>query len=369
MTAASNGTGVTLFSPLKFGRIDLPNRIVMSPMTRSRADENFAPPPMSITYYAQRASAGLVIAESTTPSPNAHCYVRQPGIYTKDQIAAWRKVTDAVHEAGGRIFLQLNHGGRAGHPLNQPQGAEIVAPSAIAMKGTRWTDQHGETPATMPRTMMLADIEQVIAEFGQAARNAVEAGMDGIELHCSTGYLMEQFLNPSTNHRTDSYGGTMVNRARFVVNLLTSVSDAIGPDRVGIRVSPYSFINDLVGDYPEMEDTYRHLVAEMNRIGILYQHLKDVSSSGGAVFKKPLREEMRRSFKNFTMQNGGFDKASAEAALATGEGDLIVFGRSFIGNPDLVARFKNDWPITAHDDKTVYTPGAKGYIDYPTYGA
>jgi N-ethylmaleimide reductase len=356
-----------VFSELKFGRCTLPNRIIMSPMTRSRADEDFAPPAMSVTYYTQRASAGLIIAESTTPSPSAHCYVRQPGIYTKKQVDAWRKVTDAVHKAGGRIFLQLNHGGRAGHPLNQPPGGDIIGPSPIAMKGTRYTDRLGEAPTPVPREMTPQDIKQVVSDFGKAARNSVDAGFDGIELHCSTGYLMEQFLNPAANHRTDGYGGSIENRTRFVVELLTSVSESVGPDRVGIRVSPYSFINDLIGEYPEMEDTYRHLVTEMNRIGILYQHLKDVSSLGGAVFKKPLRDEMRQLFKGITLQNGGFNKERAEANLAAGEGDAIVFGRPFIGNPDLVARLKNHWPIVAHDESSVYTPGPKGYIDYPNF--
>jgi N-ethylmaleimide reductase len=356
-----------LFTELKFGRCTLPNRIVMSPMTRSRADENFAPPTMAVTYYTQRASAGLIIAESTTPSPSGHCYVHQPGIYTKTQIDAWRKVTDSVHTAGGRIILQLNHGGRAAHPLNQPPGGEIIGPSPIAMRGTRYTDELGEAPTPAPREMTVDDIKQVVGDFGIAARNAVDAGFDGIELHCSTGYLMEQFLNPSSNQRTDAYGGSIQNRARFVVDLLTSVSDSIGPDRVGIRVSPYSFINDLVGEYPGMEDTYRHLVAEMNRIGVLYQHLKDVSALGGAVFKKPLRDEMRHLFKGLTLQNGDFNKERAEATLRAKEGDAIVFGRPFIGNPDLVDRLANNWPIVVHDDKTVYTPGPKGYIDYPSY--
>ena len=361
------GRNDVLFTQLKFGRCTLPNRIVMSPMTRSRADEKFAPPTMAVTYYTQRASAGLIIAESTTPSPSGHCYVHQPGIYTKTQIEAWRKVTDSVHKAGGRIFLQLNHGGRAAHPLNQPPGGEIIGPSPIAMRGTRYTDELGEAPTPVPREMTIDDIKQVVGDFGKAARNAVDAGFDGIELHCSTGYIMEQFLNPSSNHRTDAYGGSIQNRARFVVDLLTSVSDSIGPDRVGIRVSPYSFINDLVGEYPGMEDTYRHLVAEMNRIGILYQHLKDVSALGGAVFKKPLRDEMRHLFKGLTLQNGNFNKERAEGTLRAKEGDAIVFGRPFIGNPDLVDRLANNWPIVAHDDKTVYTPGPKGYIDYPSY--
>jgi len=355
-----------LFTELKFGRITLPNRIIMSPMTRSRAD-NFVASPLMVTYYTQRASAGLIIAESGTVSPNAHCYVRQPGIYTQAQIDGWRKVTESVHAAGGRIFIQLNHGGRAGHPLNQPPGAEIVGVSPIAMKGTRWTDQHGETPTPTPRELTLAEIKGVLDSFGKAASNAIAAGFDGIELHCSTGYLMEQFLNPSSNHRTDKYGGSIENRTRFVIELLEAVSGAIGADRVGIRVSPYSFINDLVGEYPGMEDTYRLLIDHMNRLGILYQHLKDVSALGGAVFKKPLREEMRRRFKGLTLQNGDFNKARAEAALAAGDGDAIVFGRLFIGNPDLVARFKNDWPIATHDDKTVYTVGPKGLIDYPAY--
>ena len=363
--AEKTGQG-RLFTELKFGRITLPNRIVMSPMTRSRAD-SFVASPIMVTYYTQRASAGLIIAECGTTSHSAHCYVRQPGIYTQEQIAAWRRVTDSVHKAGGRMFIQLNHGGRAGHPLNQPPGAEIVGPSPVAMKGTRYTDQHGETSTPVPREMTLDDIRDVVDSFGAAAGNAMAAGFDGIELHCSTGYIMEQFLNPSSNHRTDRYGGSVENRARFVIELLEAVSEAIGPDRVGIRVSPYSFINDLVGEYPGMEDTYRLLIDHMNRLGILYQHLKDVSSLGGAVFKKPLRDEMRRRFKGLTLQNGGFNKERAEATLAAGEGDAIVFGRPFIANPDLVARLKNDWPIATHDDKTVYTMGPKGLIDYPTY--
>ena len=358
-----------LFSALTFGRITLPNRVIMSPMTRSRSDQNFAPTEDVVKYYAQRASAGLLIAESTATSPKAHCYVRQPGIYTKPQINAWRKVTEAVHEAGGRIFLQLNHGGRAGHPLNQPPGAEIVGPSAIAMRGTRWTDQYGESPTPIPREMTIDDINMVVAEFSAASKNAIEAGFDGIELHCSTGYIMEQFLNPSSNHRVDDYGGSIEKRSRFVINLLQSCSDAIGADRVGIRVSPYSFINDLVGEYPGMEETYRLLVGEMNRLGILYQTLKDVSALGGAVFKRPLRQELRSLFKGLTLQNGDFNKERALECLAASDGDAIVFGRPFIANPDLVARLKHDWPITIHDPSTVYTAGPEGLIDYPPYQA
>jgi N-ethylmaleimide reductase len=361
--------GEVLFTELKFGRIKLANRVVMSAMTRSRADENFAPTRLTVKYYEQRASAGLVVAESTAPAPNAHCYIRQPGIYTKQQIDAWHRVTEAVHKAGGKIFLQLNHGGRAGHPLNQPPGAEIVAPSAIAMKGTRWTDQHGETPTPTPREMTIDDIKSVVAQFGAASKNAVAAGFDGIELHCSTGYIMEQFLNPSSNRRTDEYGGSIENRSRFVVGLLRACSDAIGADRVGIRVSPYSFINDLVGEYPGMEDTYRYLIGEMNRLGILYQTLKDVSALGGAVFKKPLRDEMRKAFKGLTLQNGDFNKERAVACLEANDGDAIVFGRPFIGNPDLVARLKQDWPIADYDASTVYTKGPEGLINYPTYDA
>jgi N-ethylmaleimide reductase len=356
-----------LFSELKFGRITLPNRVVMSPMTRSRADHNFAPTLHTVEYYIQRASAGLLIAESTAPSPNGHCYVRQPGIYTKEQIEGWRRVTEGVHNAGGKIFLQLNHGGRAGHPLNQPMGAEIVGPSAVAMKGTRWTDQQGEAATPVPRQMTIDDIRAVVSEFGAASARAIEAGFDGIELHCSTGYIMEQFLNPSSNQRSDEYGGSVENRSRFVVELLRSCSDAIGADRVGIRISPYSFINDLVGEYFGMEDTYRLLVGEMNRTGILYQTLKDVSAIGGAVFKKPLRRELRTLFKGLTLQNGDFDKERAVDCLAAGEGDAIVFGRPFIANPDLVARLKHGWPVIDHNPATVYTPGPEGLIDYPVY--
>lgn len=276
-------------------------------------------------------------------------------------------MTEAVHGAGGRIFLQLNHGGRAGHPLNQPLGAEIIAPSAIAMKGTRWTDQHGETPTPIPREMTLDDIKSVIAEFGVASKNAISAGFDGIELHCSTGYIMEQFLNPSSNNRTDAYGGSVECRSQFVVDLLRSCSDAIGADRVGICLSPYSSINDLVGEYPGMEETYRLLIEEMNRLAILYQTLKDVSAIGGAVFKKPLREEMRKAFKGLTLQNGDFNKERAVACLTAGDGDAIVFGRPFIGNPDLVNRLSHEWPMAEHDPATVYSDGPRGFVDYPIY--
>lgn len=353
-----------LFSPLEFGRVTLANRVVMAPMTRSRAEGGFVPSDMMVTYYAQRASAGLIIAENAAVCPNAHCYVRQPGIYTDDQIRGWARVAHAVHAAGGKIFLQLNHGGRAGHPLNQPVGAEIVGASPIAMQGKRFTDSGGELPTPVPRVMSIAEIAQVVEEFGQAARNAVIAGMDGIELHCSTGYLMDQFLNPRTNHRTDAYGDSVENRARFVVELLESVAHAIGPDRVGIRLSPYNGNNDIAGEYPGMEDTYRLLVSRMNGLGILYQHLKDVSALGGAVFKKPLREEMRMTFKGLTLQNGGFDGQTAEECLVRKGGDAIVFGRAFIGNPDLVQRLRHNWPLESYDRSTVYTPGPKGLTDY-----
>jgi N-ethylmaleimide reductase len=352
-----------LFSAFKLGRLQLPNRVVMSPMTRSRAIGNI-PNAMMATYYSLRASAGLLITEGTAPSANGLGYARIPGVYSPEQIAGWRTVTDAVHAAGGRIFNQLMHCGRIGHPANIPAGGRLLGPSAIAAPGQMYTDSAGMQPHPVPEAMTEVDIHAAIAEFVHAATSAIAAGFDGVELHAANGYLLEQFLNTASNQRTDGYGGTVAGRTRFVLEVAKATVAAIGADRVGIRVSPYGANGGMVAD-ADTDAVYTHLAAELSKLGLVYLHVADHSSMGAPPVSATLKATMRSTFHGAYMLSGGYDRATAEADLDARKGDLVAFGRPFLSNPHLVAKLQRGAELRAPDMATFFTPGEKGYLDYP----
>jgi len=353
----------TLFAPAQLGRLTLSNHVVMAPMTRSRAPGN-VPNALMAEYYGQRAGAGLILTEGASPSPNGLGYARIPGIFSDAQVAGWKLVTDAVHAKGGHIFIQLMHTGRVGHPLNLPADAELIAPSAIAAPGTMYTDQQGMQPHPVPRAMAEADLGKTRAEYVQAAKNAFAAGFDGVELHGANGYLLEQFISPGTNQRTDGYGGSIEKRIRFVFEVTQAVADAIGGDRVGIRLSPYG-ANGGMTAYPEIDETYVLLVNKLVTTGIQYIHIVDHSAMGAPAVPETLKQAMRKSWPRTYLASGGLDRAKAEAVLAEKKGDLVVFGRPFLANPDLVARMQQNRELNAPDFATFYTPGLEGYTDYP----
>jgi len=352
-----------LLSKTTLGPLSLQNRLVMCPLTRSRATGN-VPNDLMVQYYAQRASAGLIISEGTTPSPNGLGYPRIPGIFSAEQVAGWKKITDAVHAGGAKMFIQFMHTGRIGHPLNLPAGAKVVAPSAVAAKGEMFTDAEGLKPHPIPHAMTAADIKSTIAEFVQAAKNAMAAGFDGVELHGANGYLLEQFIRPNSNTRTDNYGGSIENRVRFALEVIDATIAAIGKDKVGIRLSPFGVFNDMPL-YPEMEADYTYLAQKLNAAGLLYIHLVDHSSMGAPKVPDSMKATFRSVFKGALILSGGYDAARAESDLAAGKCDLVAVGKPFLANPDLVARWKTHAAVNAPDMATFYTPGPKGYTDYP----
>ncbi len=354
------------FTPYTLGSLPLSNRIVMSPMTRSRAINN-TPNQLMATYYEQRAEAGLIITEGVSPSPNGLGYARIPGLFSNKQVEGWKLTTQAVHSKGGKIFAQLMHTGRVGHALNLPTGARIVAPSAIAAKGQMWTDKEGMKDHPLPQELSGTELIDTKNEFVQAARNAILAGFDGIELHGANGYLLEQFLSPHSNIRTDIYGGSIENRSRFVLEVAKEVSAAIGKDKVGIRLSPFGIFNDMP-DYPEVAATYTYLAEELNKIDIAYIHLVDHSSGGAPEVPLSIKQTIRKKFKNTLILSGGYTLARAEEDLSSDFADLIAFGKPFITNPDLVDRLQKNLSLNIKlDANTLYSADAKGYTDYPVY--
>ena len=356
-----------LFSKATLGSLTLQNHMVMSPLTRSRAAGN-VPNDLMVEYYSQRASAGLIITEGTSPSPNGLGYARIPGIFSNEQVAGWKKVTDAVHAKGAKMFMQMMHTGRIGHPLNLPKGAKVLAPSAVRAAGQMYTDAEGLKDHPTPEAMTEADIMAAQAEFVNAAINAVKAGFDGIELHGANGYLLEQFIRPNSNTRTDRYGGGIENRARFVLEVAAATIAAIGADKVGIRLSPFGVFNDMPL-YPEMEADYAYLAGKLNDLGLVYIHLVDHSSQGAPIVPDSMKATFRKTFKRSLILSGGYDLARAESDLAARKADLIAFGKAFLANPDLVERWKAQAALNAFDASTFYTPGAKGYTDYPALTA
>jgi len=355
-----------LFSPATLGPLTLQNHLVMAPMTRSRATGNI-PNELMATYYAQRATAGLIITEGVSPSPNGLGYPRIPGIFSEAQVDGWKLITDAVHAQGGKIVIQFMHCGRIAHPLNLPPGARVIGPSSIAAAGEMFTDAEGMQPIATPQAMTEADIAATVEEFAHAASNAMAAGFDGVELHGANGYLLEQFLRPTSNQRTDSYGGSIDNRARFVLEVVDAAIKAIGRDRVGIRLSPFGAFNDMPV-YDQMEADYTELVHRLDDRGLLYIHLVDHSSMGAPPVPSSMKSTFREVFEGSLILSGGYDAERAERDLADGKADLIAVGRPFLANPDLVARWRTGAAENTPDMSTFYTPGEHGYIDYPTLG-
>jgi N-ethylmaleimide reductase len=356
----------TTLTPHTLGQATLTNRVVMAPMTRSRAINN-TPNKLMAEYYAQRASAGLIITEGTSPSPNGLGYARIPGIFSTEQINAWKVVTNAVHEKGGKIFVQLMHTGRIGNSLNLPQGARLLAPSSVTSPGEIWTDQEGMKKHSVPHAMTTEQLLETKREFVQAAKNAMYAGFDGVELHAANGYLLEQFLSPHTNQRSDTYGGGIENRSRFVLEVAQEISDAIGKDKTAIRLSPFGTYNDIQ-NYPGVDVMYEYLAEELNKIGLAYVHINDQSTGNKPEVLDLVEASIRRKFKNTIMLSGGYTLASAEEVINMGIADLVSFGRPFITNPDLVERFHKNQPLHLKlDASTLYSSEAKGYTDYPVF--
>ncbi len=352
--------------PVTLGSVDLKNRIVMATMTRCRAIGN-RPNELMAEYYRQRSGAGLIITEGTSPSPNGLGFARIPGIYNKQQIKGWEKTTSEVHSDGGKIFMQLMHTGRISHPLNMPAGAQILAPSAIRAKGKMWTDSQQMQDFPTPKEMTTEDLWHSKVEFVNAARNALKAGFDGIELHAASGYLLEQFLSPMSNVREDSYGGSIENRCRFVIEVLCAISDAIGKGKTGIRLSPYGVAGDMQ-HYPEIDETYTYLSEQLNNIGISYIHMVDHSSIESPVVPIKLMKLIRHNFKNTIILSGGYDIERAESHIKSGLGDMVAFGRPLIKNPEQVKKLKPNWPLS-HNLKInlFYTAAKIEYTEHPAY--
>jgi N-ethylmaleimide reductase len=333
-------------------------------MTRSRAVDRGIANALMAQYYAQRASAGLIITEGASPSPNGLGYARIPGLFNAEQVAGWRLVTDAVHAQGGKIFIQFMHTGRVTHQANLPAGARVLSPTAEVCSGEMWTDGAGMQPHSAPKAMSEADIAEAVAEYATASKLAIEAGFDGVELHAANGYLIEQFLNAKVNTRSDGYGGSAEGRNRFALEVAKACVDAIGGDRVGMRISPHGVFNGT-GAFEGVDAQYLSLVEKLSALGLVYLHQLDHSAMGAPAVPEASKKALRAAFKQSYIAAGGFDAASGEALLATGDADLIAYGRPFLCNPDLVARMQAGTALNAPDMSTFYTPGEKGYTDYP----
>lgn len=347
-----------LYSPLALGQIELKNRILMAPMTRSRAEPlTDEANDLMTEYYRQRAGAGLIITEGIHPSPEGKGYCRTPGLYNPQQAQRWKQITDAVHAEDGKIVAQLMHVGRISHPENKAAGAATLAPSAIQAKGDIYTDSHGMQPMVTPKAMSEDEIRQVINDYRNSARLALQAGFDGVELHATSGYLPAQFMATGSNQRTDQYGGNAENRVRFVVELLEALCDVMGSGRVGLRICPGNPFNDIQDDNPEA--THRTLLQAIKPLNLAYLH---VIRMDAGVDNVALAHEC---FNGPLILNDNYKQQEAEQAIVRGFADAISFGRAFISNPDLVSRMQNGAPLNRFDTATLYTPGAKGYTDYP----
>jgi N-ethylmaleimide reductase len=362
----------SLFTPLSIGPYELSHRVVMAPLTRMRAGQpGNVPRPLNVEYYRQRASkGGLIIAEGTQISPSGQGMPATPGIHSPEQIAGWRQVTDAVHAKGGLIVLQLWHVGRISHSSHQPGGALPVAPSAIAAAGNAFTASFERVPFETPRALETAEIPALVESYATAARNAEAAGFDGVEIHGANGYLLEQFLQSRTNRRTDAYGGSIENRARLVIEVASAVAGVWGPERVGIRLSPFGIANDS-GEADPMP-LYSHVIRELAKLRLGYLHLIEPRASGAGQAEVDHKdvpsaaELFRPMWPNVLIAAGNFTADTAEAAVAEGKADAIAFGRLFIANPDLPERLRRGAPLTPYNRATFYGGEAEGYIDYPT---
>lgn len=351
----------SLFTPLEAGGLSLPNRILMAPLTRTRAEEGHVPGDLMAEYYAQRAGAGLIVAEATMAMEGCSAFWKEPGIHSSAQIAGWKKVTDAVHAAGGRIVLQIWHGGRACHPLLN-DGREAVAPSAIAIANDEVHTPQGKQPYTVPRALRDDELPAIVAGFAQAARNAKEAGFDGVEVHGANGYLLDEFLRDGSNKRSGPYGGPIENRARLLLEVLDAVCAVWGGERVGLRLSPLNSYNDMIDSDPLALASW--LAERLNDYSLAYLHLMrgDFFGKQHGDVVTPVRER----FRGVLIGNMGYTAAEAEAAIEAGKLDAVAFGTAFLANPDLPERIRRNAPLNKPDPATFYSAGAAGYTDYPT---
>ena len=356
-------TTLDLFSPVNLGAIALRNRMVMAPLTRNRAGEGGVPQPMNVTYYEQRATAGLIITEATPISAMAHGYPALPGIYTDAQIAGWKKVTDAVHAKGGKMVIQLWHVGRISHPSLLPNGALPVAPSAIKPAGKAFTYQ-GLVDYVEPRALDASELPSIVADYVHASQCALKAGFDGVEIHAANGYLIDQFLRDGSNKRTDSYGGSIENRTRFLLEVTKAVVDAIGADKVGMRLSPVNPFNDMVDSDPQA--LFNYVASAVSAFKLAYLHVIEGGMAGTPVEFN--FDELRKNFEGAYISNLAFDKARGNAVIASGHADAVAFGVPFLANPDLVERFRINAPLNTPDSKSFYGGNEQGYIDYPFLG-
>jgi N-ethylmaleimide reductase len=354
---------LTILSPVKLGPCDLPNRLVMAPLTRCRADSGGVPNALMVEYYRQRAGAGLIISEGAPVSPQGKGYPYTPGIYNDAQIQGWQAITSAVHERGGRIFLQLWHVGRISHPALQPDGALPVAPSALKPAGQVLTEQ-GLFDFVTPRALELAEISTIIEQFRHAADCARQAGFDGVEIHGANGYLLDQFLRDGTNRRTDAYGGATANRARLLLEVVEAVASVWGSDKVGVRLSPLQPFNDIRDSDPQA--TFGYVAEQLNRFNLAYLHItemgKEAPGAAGPAFNL---DELRPLYNGTYITNAGYTAETATAAIAENRADLVAFGKLFIANPDLPERFARNAPLNEPDADTFYQGGTQGYTDYP----
>lgn len=354
----------TLFQPYPLGPLTLANRIVMAPLTRNRAGEGLVPSPLASTYYAQRASAGLIITEATQVSAQAQGYQDTPGLYTQDQIDGWRTVTDAVHARGGHIFVQLWHVGRISHVDLQPGNAAPVSASALRAQ-TKTFVNNGFVDVSEPRALDIDELPAIVDDFRQAAANAIAAGFDGVEIHGANGYLLEQFVKDGANQRTDAYGGSVENRARLLLEVTAAVAREIGADRTGVRISPVSPAN-AISTVSDPQPQYDYIVDQLSALGIVYLHVVE-GATGGPRDVAPFDfDGLRRRFNGTYLANNGYDLQLASARVSEGKADLVAFGRPFISNPDLVERLKRGAALAALNPATLYGGGAEGYTDYPT---
>ncbi len=357
-----------LLQPFQLGNLELPNRIVMAPLTRRRADRQLAPTPLNALYYAQRATAGLIISEATQISSQGTSLPKTPGIYSPEQIAGWQLVTQAVHDQGGRIFLQLWHGGRCSHPSLQPQGELPVAPSPIApTEEEALTATEAAVPFVVPRALLTEEIPGIVAQYRQAAENALQAEADGVEIHAASGYLLDQFLQDNSNRRTDAYGGSVENRARLLLEVVTAVTAVWGADRVGVRLSPSSTFQDMYDSDPEA--LFNYVVTQLDRLQLAYLHLVEPRIKGSHDWPEPRVELGARHFRSLyggtLISAGGYDRNSGEATIQRGEADLVAYGRLFIANPDLPKRFALNASLNPYHRPTFTGGDERGYIDYP----
>lgn len=361
----------SLFEPYDLKGLSLKNRIVMAPMTRCRAGEGDVPTGLMAEYYAQRASAGLIVTEGVPVSPQGRGYLWTPGIYTAEQVAGWSEIARAVHGAGGRLFAQIWHVGRVSHHSLQPGGGAPEAPTDIQAEGAMCfgyddTGNPGYVPTSQPVALDAGGIQRVRDAFAQAASNAHAAGLDGVEIHGANGYLFDEFLNSVINTRTDGYGGSPEKRCRFLLEVVDAVAAAIGADRTGVRISPNGRFNAIPED-PEMEATFLHLAGELDRRGIAYLHVNDQATFGMPSIPEGLLPKLRAAFRGPIILCGGYDAGRARRAIDEGLADLVAFGIPFIANPDLPARLQHGWPLNEAQRESFYGGGAAGYTDYPVY--